>query len=277
MNERIQAVRGEELRQMMSEQMAYDSNGKKVILAGAIRDESVLSLQRLILKNRPDTTLEIGMAMGMSTLAILYALKEMGSGSHIAIDPNQRAGSPDGYNGVGLRMVERAGLVQNFHFIEKPSYLALPQLVAEGKRFDFIFIDGYHTFDFAFVDYFYADLLLNDGGILVFDDVLLPMIDKVCWFLETHKVYQRLGPKARHPLNPLSRLKRRLTKRGTRGGDPEWGGLQAYRKVRTTTVRPLFFHTRFYPYFRIWWVWRVLRGIVERFYKKKNLQRPMPF
>jgi predicted O-methyltransferase YrrM len=273
----LKTAYGKELIEMMSSHSAYDSNASKVALAGVIRDESVYSLQQLILENRPRTTLEIGMAMGMSTLAILYALQKIGGGSHVAIDPHQRAGPPDGYNGVGLSMVKRAGFAGNFEFLEQPSYLALPELVASGKRFDFIFIDGYHTFDFAFVDYFYSDLLLNDGGILVFDDVLLPMIDKVCWFLETHKAYARLGPNVRHPLNPFFRLKRRLTKRGTRGGDPIWGGLQAYRKIRSTTVAPLFFHTAFYPYFRVWWIWRVLRGMVERIVRNKKLKRLQPY
>src|SRR3989442_5517988 len=113
-------VYGKELIEMMSSHEAYDSNANKVALAGVIRDESVYSLQQLILENRPQTTLEIGMAMGMSILAILYALQKIGGGTHTAIDPHQRAGSPDGYNGVGLSMVKRAGFAENFEFLEQP-------------------------------------------------------------------------------------------------------------------------------------------------------------
>ena len=40
------------------------------------------------------------------------------------------------------------------------------------KPFDFIFIDGWHTFDYTLVDMFYADRLLRIGGYLLIDDAL---------------------------------------------------------------------------------------------------------
>ena len=41
---------------------------------------------------------------------------------------------------------------------------------ASGQRIDFAFIDGWHTFDYAMIDFFYVDLLLKPGGVLVIDD-----------------------------------------------------------------------------------------------------------
>lgn len=40
-----------------------------------------------------------------------------------------------------------------------------------GETFQFIFIDGMHTFDYTLLDFFYADLLLQPGGVICVDDV----------------------------------------------------------------------------------------------------------
>ena len=53
---------------------------------------------------------------------------------------------------------------------------------AQGERIDFAFIDGAHTFDHALVDFFYIDRMLNVGGIVAFDDLGFPCIEKVCRF-----------------------------------------------------------------------------------------------
>ena len=231
--------------------------------------------------------------MGMSTLGILYALERKGGGKHVAIDPYQnrpidyfdisaRVLSPThGYDSIALSMVERAGLLHMLEHTDEPSYIALPRLVKEGRRFDLIFIDGYHTFDYAFVDYFYSDLLLRDGGFLIFDDVNLPMIHKVCWFIETHKLYRRLGPRVMtHPLNSLFRawvrILRALNRRGPRGNDPEWGSIMAYQKLETTMVRPVYFHTDFYPYFRSWWALKRLRGLYGALTGRAKLPQKTP-
>lgn len=49
--------------------------------------------------------------------------------------------------------------------------MALAQLHQEGKRFDFIFIDGDHKFSGAFVDFHFAAQMLEEGGIVVFHDL----------------------------------------------------------------------------------------------------------
>ena len=49
------------------------------------------------------------------------------------------------------------------------SYIALPKLLEKYKYnyFDFIFIDGFHTFDYTLVDFFFSNLLLKINGIIV--------------------------------------------------------------------------------------------------------------
>ena len=72
--------------------------------------------------------------------------------------------------------LNKAGLSCYSRVIEEPSYLALPQLLADVRAgreapFDVVFVDGMHLFDFTLLDIFYADLLLRIGGVLCLDDI----------------------------------------------------------------------------------------------------------
>lgn len=247
---------------MFQTQQAFDAEGRAVSLHSGLPLESASKIQHLIRTFKPMACAEVGCAMGASTLAILYALQQNGAGAHVAIDPHQLGCATDEWNGVGLSMVGRAGLSHRLEFMSEPSHSALPRLLAQGRRFDLIVIDGWHAFDATFVDYFFSDLLLHEGGVLIFDDWSLPQVHQVCWFLETHKAYQRLGPaEVTHPMNLWARLGYKLRHRGgALGWDPEWGTIVAYRKLRHTTVPWAFFHSEFYPHFRLYRWWLQLKG-----------------
>jgi predicted O-methyltransferase YrrM len=238
---------GEVLRTALQTGIVYDAGGRRVRLNSNVPRASIERLQQLVMESKPSASLEVGCAMGISTMAILYALDEVDGGQHTAIDPYQRSTQLDGWSGIGLEMVRRTRLGKRFLLREKPSYLALPELVTEAKKFGFIFIDGWHSFDYTFVDYFYADLLLSEGGILVFDDAALPQVYQVCHFLETHKDYERIGGvSSSHPMSPFTKVTARL--KLDRGGR-SWGSIQAYKKVSSTVVPWNFYHSNFYPYY----------------------------
>src|SRR5688572_27094856 len=74
-------------------------------------------LYSLVRHYRPATTVEVGMANGISTLFIAAALEENGKGQHVAIDPFQ---STD-WKGIGVGLVKQAGLSHRVRLIEKPS------------------------------------------------------------------------------------------------------------------------------------------------------------
>jgi predicted O-methyltransferase YrrM len=131
-------------------------------------------------------TIEIGMAYGLSTLFICQAHADRGSGSHIAIDPLQSSM----FKSIGVLNLKKAGLAPYLRFIEAPSDEALPQLHIEGAAFDFAFIDGWHTFDYALVDFFYLDKMLTVGGYLAFDDVAMPSVRRVVAYVLTNRSYQ---------------------------------------------------------------------------------------
>lgn len=124
------------------------------------------------------STLECGFAYARSASHIMSAT----GAPHIAIDPFQKH-----YGNWGLKNVQKLGLEQQLTFFNDYSHNVLPQLVKEGRRFDFIFIDGDHKFDGVLVDFYYADLLLNDGGYILFHDTWMRSTSLVTSFVTTNR------------------------------------------------------------------------------------------
>ncbi|HET9177460.1 MAG TPA: class I SAM-dependent methyltransferase [Terriglobia bacterium] len=151
-------------------------------------------LQRVVRLIDPTVSLEIGLAYGVSALFICDALKVRSGTEHIVIDPNQYV-STNGFcwDGIGMANLRRAGHGDIVRLIEEPSYRALPELERSGCRVDFAFIDGWHTFDFALVDFFFIDRMLNVGGVVAFDDMHMPAIRKLCRFVKTSLAYSILA------------------------------------------------------------------------------------
>ena len=169
-------------------------DGCKIPIESQISAGEGLHIQKVIAAIKPKTTLEIGMAYAVSTLFICEALAELGGGKHIVIDPYQndvpdetlnRSQQPadPGWRGIGLHIVRTAGFRDMIEFYGSPSFQALPQLLNSGQKVDFALIDGMHTFDFALVDFFYIDRLLNIGGVVTFDDLFYPSIRKLCRYI----------------------------------------------------------------------------------------------
>ena len=57
------------------------------------------------------------------------------------------------------------------------------------KYFDLIFIDGFHTFDYTLIDFFYSNLLLKINGIIIIDDKLHNGVNKCIKYIETNYSY----------------------------------------------------------------------------------------
>jgi predicted O-methyltransferase YrrM len=147
-------------------------------------------IHKLVGQLNPTVTLEVGLAYGISGLFIRDALKVRSGTQHIAIDPNQHGGEwGSDWAGIGMANLRRAGYGDIVKLIEEPSFRALPALERAGQKIDFAFIDGWHTFDFTLVDFFYIDRMLNIGGVVAFDDANWPGVRKVCRFVRTNLAY----------------------------------------------------------------------------------------
>ena len=151
------------------------------------RDEGKF-LYDLIKEHGCKTTLEVGCAMGISSLYICAALEEVEGASHTIIDPMQTTD----WGGIGIAQLKKAG-ADKYRLLEEPSEFALPRLAEKGEKYDFCFIDGWHTFDHTLIDFFYIDRLLDAGGIVAIDDVSFPGIKKLMRYLVNYPNYKLIG------------------------------------------------------------------------------------
>lgn len=164
-----------------------DRNGQTYELRAAIdRREGELLFDIIHQDSGILKTLEVGFAYGLSSLYICAALQGRSGASHTIIDPFQKTT----WHGIGIKHLEEAE-IDFFCHIEAKSEFALPQLLAENERkFDFIFIDGLHTFDHTLLDCFYANRLLRVGGYLAIDDVSLSSVRRVVDFFKSYPCYE---------------------------------------------------------------------------------------
>jgi len=161
--------------------------GGTVALQSNVLEDEAEFLADVVRSLEPVTTLEVGLAMGCSALAICDAIAETPGARHIVLDPRQNARPL--WGGIGLHNLDRAGFSARVEFHEEPSFRALARFEAEGRRVDFAFIDGFHTFDYALVDFFLVDRLLGVGGAVAFDDADWPSVRRVVRFVATNLAY----------------------------------------------------------------------------------------
>jgi predicted O-methyltransferase YrrM len=125
-------------------------------------------------------TLEIGLGYAIATMFICDGLLQNGPGGrHIVIDPFQHegmAGESTLFGGAGVRALQRAGIRQLVELYEEGSEVVLPRLLANGRRFDFAFIDGSHRFENVFCDLVFCGRLLAEGDVVFVDDIHHPPI-----------------------------------------------------------------------------------------------------
>jgi predicted O-methyltransferase YrrM len=164
-------------------------------------------LQWVISEVKPKISLEVGLGYGVASLFICEALAKVKAERHIVIDPFQfgersleyaaesdesmaRLGKKQThFAGLGMHNLKQAGYEELIEFYDLPSFRALPQLEAEGRKVDFAFVDGWHTFDYVMVDFFYIDRLLRVGGVVIFDDLLWRPVHRPCRYIVTNRAY----------------------------------------------------------------------------------------
>ena len=139
-------------------------------------------IYQLYLEQKPDLSLEIGLAFGHSTIYILSAIHALNAGHHLAMDPYQKR-----LGGVGAYHGKRLGMEDHFDWIDEFSERALPVLATQGKRVQFVFIDGGHLFDNVFVDFFLSSQILDHDGIVIFDDFWMKSVKRVVRFIEANR------------------------------------------------------------------------------------------
>lgn len=166
-------------------------DGKPKKVNAQISKEEGKLIQDSIQSIKAEISLEVGLAFGTSALFICDSLVKTKRTKHYVIDPYQMY--ENSYGGIGLNNLKKAGYENIIKFIEKSSHLALTELESQNIQIDFAFIDGWHTFDHALVDFFLVDKILKIGGIVIMDDSDWPAIKKVCSFISKNRSYNFIG------------------------------------------------------------------------------------
>lgn len=74
----------------------------------------------------------------------------------------------------------------------------LPEVRHTGEYYDLVFIDGLHTFNQTYVEYVGYRQLLKPGGIILFDDVALPMATNEMEIFWDHVIDPKVRVDAMH-------------------------------------------------------------------------------
>ncbi len=166
--------------------------GERLPLHSELPAEEGRVLQHWFRESSASRVLEIGCAYGISSLYLCEVMAERDVGCYHVIDAFQSSE----WRNVGLGHLQRARPEGGFEFHEELSELCLPRLLAQGEHYDFAFVDGWHTFDQVMLEFYYINRMLAPGGIVVFDDVHLPALQKVLAYLSAYPCYETLAPPA---------------------------------------------------------------------------------
>jgi predicted O-methyltransferase YrrM len=165
-------------------------------------------VKRVFSTAKPDISLEIGFAYGISALYVCDTLAEnQKPAKHILIDPFQTTQ----WRGIGLKNIDRAGYSSMVCLVEEKSEIALPKLHSQGIRIQAAIIDGWHTFDHALVDFFYVNKMLDVGGIIIFDDANWPSLIPLMRHVSTYPAYRQfMVAQSDRPVSTRTKIRRAI-------------------------------------------------------------------
>jgi len=173
-----------ELVAMLETGVVHTQSDGQTGLHSASTLNNLVLLKRLFTQQRALTTLEIGLGYGASCALFTACHRAAGaapSKQHVGIDPFQTSQWKD----ATPTLLKSAGLAEYADILRRLSCLELPELVAAGRKFELIYIDGSHLFEDVFVDFYFCRQLLSPRGIVAFDDCASAHIAKVLKYITT--------------------------------------------------------------------------------------------
>jgi len=179
-------------------------------IAGNILTTEIDFLYATVRKHGFRNCLDIGVAKGVSYAAMAAGIAANGEGNLWGIDPDQ---STD-HSHSATRLCAALDLPCN-GVIESKTLYATAEIrekvgQLKGGQLDFVFVDGWHTFDTTLIDFLLADDLVRPGGIVGFHDCYYPSKLKVLRYARRHRDYRMLPDMARPRFNSAMRLARAL-------------------------------------------------------------------
>ncbi len=162
-------------------------------------------LQEMFQIANPTTSVEVGLAFGISTLFILesHRKKRNAARCHVAIEP-----FPDSWGGVAEHNAQKERLEDLLRVLHSRSEDALQSLVQEGFRCQFAYVDTEKKFDVVLNDFRLIDKMLDIAGIIVLDDCGggWPGVQRVARFIHSLPHYRVLQGHYRMPCSARRRI-----------------------------------------------------------------------
>lgn len=159
------------------------------VVSSNISIKEGLEIFNLIKKYKPMKLIEIGLACGISTMFMICAIK---TGAKIySVDPFQKIQ----WDRFGLinanEVIKELNLPKNtHHWIHEFSGNYFDKT---NDKYDFMLIDGDHSYNGTMIDLNGSLKILNKGGLLVVDDVLHKEVGKALRdFMRNSKVYKQI-------------------------------------------------------------------------------------
>ncbi len=161
-----------------------ESGNKQYVSHTSLKKNECYALYNVVSRYLPKKTLEVGFALGASSIAIMAAKADQNIvEKHIVLDPFQ---SKLSFN-VGLINVEKAGFSNRLTLHEEFSENYLNMLYNRNEKIDFIFIDGNHSLGQAVTDAFLSDKVLSKKGIIgIHDSLLFSTAASIRYLIQDH-------------------------------------------------------------------------------------------
>ncbi len=153
--------------------------------------------------------LEIGTLYGQSTLYLAEAASKTG-GRVTTIDLQQETrvwidqAEIVNIHEVAEAFIRDSGLDEFVTFIGANSNEVMPQMIDEGKRFDFILIDGGHVYPTALLDFINADRLMRKAGIIAMDDIGVRIAGKPEYLGGPNRILPMIFSCGRYRITPVN-------------------------------------------------------------------------
>lgn len=180
---RLRAVRD---RIYQSGEVATESGKPLPVWPIGLTQDRGEALRDLVIREQAVTALETGFAFGLSASWLLEGL--WAEAEARGMEPRLTSVDPfatKAWRDAGVRHLREAG-ADGWHELHRfGSELVLPRLVAEGRRYDLVFIDGDHRFEYVFSDVLHARRLVRAGGLIVIDDAWMPSVRKCAAFFQS--------------------------------------------------------------------------------------------
>lgn len=130
--------------------------------------------------------LETGFHTGNTVLYIAAAVTELdGHVTSICVDGDESIAR-------GRKLLSDEGYEDRRTLVRKNSNVALPEMFLAGERFDFIFMDGWKTFDHLAFEMYLFNQVLETGGVIAFDDSDMPSVRQAIELLKKYYGYEEV-------------------------------------------------------------------------------------